>query len=68
VLQLKSDVLTGKVRDQVFDVCEAACCAADESSRLRGAQLAGAIMYVPMIRQDHFIHSTAVFCNAADFC
>lgn len=44
VLQLKSDVLKGERRAQIFDVCEAACCADDENCRLRGAQLAGAIM------------------------
>ena len=67
VLQLKSNVLSGKVRAQIFDVCEAACCAADESSRLRGAQLAGAIMYVPLIWKDHSMSSTEVVCNTGVF-
>jgi hypothetical protein len=44
VLQLKSEVLKGEMRAQIFDLCEAACCTVDENCRLRGAQLAGAIM------------------------
>jgi hypothetical protein len=49
VLQLKSDVFAGAMRALIFDLCEAACCADDELSRLRGAQLAGAIMCVPRL-------------------
>lgn len=44
VLQLKSEVFAGELRAQIFDACEAACCAADDLSRMRGAQLAGAII------------------------